>query len=46
MNPLSDHRSYMTQNSVSLSIKSDFIAHSMEKFQVLIDLDGLTFDEI
>ena len=31
---------------MNLSIQSDFIAHSMEKFQVLIDLDGLNFDEI
>ena len=34
------------QKPVNLNIKSHVIANCMEKFQVLLDLDDISFDEI
>ena len=51
-NPLSEHRgsSLTTTNSnpnpVKLKIKSNVVSHCMEKFQVLLDLDEISFDMI
>ena len=48
MNPNSEHRnshSYMS-NPIRISLKTSVTAYYMEKFQFLLDLDGITFDMI
>jgi 1-phosphatidylinositol-4-phosphate 5-kinase len=46
-NPLSEHtRGSQASHPVKMSIKSNVIAHCMEKFQVLLDLDNIEFEDI
>lgn len=48
-NPLSEHRGSShtaISNPVKLQIKSNVISHCMEKFQVLLDLDEISYDMI
>jgi hypothetical protein len=39
-------KSKSRRDSVKLSIKSDIIAYQMEKFQILLELDGITIEMI
>lgn len=48
LNPDSEHRGSQSvmNNPIRISLKTSVTAYYMEKFQFLLDLDGITFDQI
>lgn len=45
-NPSTEHRGSESISPVKIQIRSHVIAHQMEKFQVLLDLDGIDAHQI